>query len=163
MRGPRSNCKPVDLGFQPKEQMGCKLYFCLLGRRGSLSVVIFSKFPTLSELTVGVIFGSRFLGVNCAMFTACLVASWYCCYHPRLGAVLWTIQFGRKKLIWRLCLSLQSLTCHLFGFFTELSGVLHQCHVLASEMVHFIHQMQYYITFEVYSIHPNCCLKKKYF
>ncbi|XP_030424661.1 gamma-tubulin complex component 3 isoform X1 [Gopherus evgoodei] len=31
----------------------------------------------------------------------------------------------------------------------ELSGVLHQCHVLASEMVHFIHQMQYYITFEV--------------
>ncbi|MEQ2256861.1 Gamma-tubulin complex component 3 [Ilyodon furcidens] len=31
----------------------------------------------------------------------------------------------------------------------ELSGVLHQCHILASEMVHFIHQMQYYITFEV--------------
>ncbi|XP_019385195.1 PREDICTED: gamma-tubulin complex component 3 isoform X2 [Crocodylus porosus] len=31
----------------------------------------------------------------------------------------------------------------------ELSGVLHQCHVLASEMVHFIHQMQYYITFEI--------------
>ncbi|NXV15163.1 GCP3 protein, partial [Cepphus grylle] len=37
----------------------------------------------------------------------------------------------------------------LWIFFTELSGVLHQCHVLASEMVHFIHQMQYYITFEV--------------
>lgn len=32
---------------------------------------------------------------------------------------------------------------------SELSGVLHQCHVLAAEMVHFIHQMQYYITFEV--------------
>lgn len=31
----------------------------------------------------------------------------------------------------------------------ELSGVLHQCHILASEMVHFIHQMQYYVTFEV--------------
>lgn len=31
----------------------------------------------------------------------------------------------------------------------ELSGVLHQCHFLASEMVHFVHQMQYYITFEV--------------
>ncbi|XP_078259128.1 gamma-tubulin complex component 3 isoform X2 [Rhinoraja longicauda] len=31
----------------------------------------------------------------------------------------------------------------------ELSGVLHQCHILASEMVHFVHQMQYYITFEV--------------
>ncbi|XP_026102596.1 LOW QUALITY PROTEIN: gamma-tubulin complex component 3 homolog, partial [Carassius auratus] len=31
----------------------------------------------------------------------------------------------------------------------ELSGVLHQCHLLASEMVHFIHQMQYYVTFEV--------------
>lgn len=40
----------------------------------------------------------------------------------------------------------------LFFFFfnpPELSGVLHQCHILASEMVHFIHQMQYYITFEV--------------
>ncbi|XP_048454377.1 gamma-tubulin complex component 3 [Rhincodon typus] len=32
---------------------------------------------------------------------------------------------------------------------TELSGVLQQCHILASEMVHFVHQMQYYITFEV--------------
>nr|XP_004663469.1 gamma-tubulin complex component 3 isoform X1 [Jaculus jaculus] len=31
----------------------------------------------------------------------------------------------------------------------EFSGVLHQCHILASEMVHFIHQMQYYVTFEV--------------
>ncbi|XP_078078844.1 gamma-tubulin complex component 3 [Mustelus asterias] len=31
----------------------------------------------------------------------------------------------------------------------QLSGVLHQCHTLASEMVHFVHQMQYYITFEV--------------
>lgn len=31
----------------------------------------------------------------------------------------------------------------------EFAGVLHQCHILASEMVHFIHQMQYYITFEV--------------
>lgn len=51
----------------------------------------------------------------------------------------------------------------LWIFFTELSGVLHQCHVLASEMVHFIHQMQYYITFEVYSIHPISCLKIKYF
>ena len=48
------------------------------------------------------------------------------------------------------------MSCFLF-FFTqrcasnplELSGVLHQCHILASEMVHFIHQMQYYITFEV--------------
>ncbi|XP_022358308.1 gamma-tubulin complex component 3 isoform X3 [Enhydra lutris kenyoni] len=31
----------------------------------------------------------------------------------------------------------------------EFSGVLHHGHILASEMVHFIHQMQYYITFEV--------------
>lgn len=31
----------------------------------------------------------------------------------------------------------------------ELSGILHQCHVLASEMVHFIQQVQYYINFEV--------------
>ena len=35
------------------------------------------------------------------------------------------------------------------NFFSELSGILHQCHVLASEMVHFIQQVQYYINFEV--------------
>ncbi|GAB6019866.1 Gamma-tubulin complex component 3 [Chamberlinius hualienensis] len=32
---------------------------------------------------------------------------------------------------------------------SELSPILHQCHILTSEMVHFIQQMQYYITFEV--------------
>ncbi|KAL3847372.1 hypothetical protein ACJMK2_018287 [Sinanodonta woodiana] len=31
----------------------------------------------------------------------------------------------------------------------ELSGILHQCHVLGSKMVHFIQQTQYYISFEV--------------
>ncbi|XP_063428791.1 gamma-tubulin complex component 3 homolog isoform X1 [Mytilus trossulus] len=31
----------------------------------------------------------------------------------------------------------------------ELTGILHQCHVLAAEMVHFIQQVQYYINFEV--------------
>ncbi|PVD18317.1 hypothetical protein C0Q70_20866 [Pomacea canaliculata] len=31
----------------------------------------------------------------------------------------------------------------------ELSGVLHQCHLLGCEMVHFIQQVQYYINFEV--------------
>lgn len=39
----------------------------------------------------------------------------------------------------------------------EFSGVLHQCHILASEMVHFIHQMQYYITFEVIRFLPLQC------
>lgn len=39
-----------------------------------------------------------------------------------------------------------------FFFFLELSGILHQCHVLASEMVHFIQQVQYYINFEVTKI-----------
>lgn len=42
-----------------------------------------------------------------------------------------------------------NLTCPCVSYPSELSGVLHQCHILASEMVHFIHQMQYYITFEV--------------
>ena len=42
-----------------------------------------------------------------------------------------------------------NLTCPCAFYPPELSGVLHQCHILASEMVHFIHQMQYYITFEV--------------
>nr|XP_002131421.1 gamma-tubulin complex component 3 homolog [Ciona intestinalis] len=32
---------------------------------------------------------------------------------------------------------------------TNLQGVLHNCHTLAAEMVHFVHQMQYYIAFEV--------------
>uniref|UniRef100_H2ZAA7 Uncharacterized protein n=1 Tax=Ciona savignyi TaxID=51511 RepID=H2ZAA7_CIOSA len=32
---------------------------------------------------------------------------------------------------------------------TTLQGVLHNCHTLAVEMVHFVHQMQYYIAFEV--------------
>lgn len=32
---------------------------------------------------------------------------------------------------------------------SELGPILHQCHVLTSEMVHFVQQMQYYITFEV--------------
>uniref|UniRef100_A0A672PKJ6 Gamma-tubulin complex component 3 homolog n=1 Tax=Sinocyclocheilus grahami TaxID=75366 RepID=A0A672PKJ6_SINGR len=43
----------------------------------------------------------------------------------------------------------QMCNAKLLKSMPELSGVLHQCHVLASEMVHFIHQMQYYITFEV--------------
>lgn len=41
------------------------------------------------------------------------------------------------------------------GSLAEFSGVLHHCHILASEMVHFIHQMQYYITFEVRSNQPS--------
>ncbi|XP_018546223.1 LOW QUALITY PROTEIN: gamma-tubulin complex component 3 [Lates calcarifer] len=43
----------------------------------------------------------------------------------------------------------QMCNAKLLKTMPELSGVLHQCHILASEMVHFIHQMQYYITFEV--------------
>lgn len=34
-------------------------------------------------------------------------------------------------------------------FRTEISPLLHQSNCLEAEMVHFIHQMQYYITFEV--------------
>uniref|UniRef100_A0A672ZH36 Uncharacterized protein n=1 Tax=Sphaeramia orbicularis TaxID=375764 RepID=A0A672ZH36_9TELE len=43
----------------------------------------------------------------------------------------------------------QMCNAKLLKTMPELSGVLHQCHILAAEMVHFIHQMQYYITFEV--------------
>lgn len=42
----------------------------------------------------------------------------------------------------------------------EVSPILHMCHMLGTEMIHFIHQMQYYITFEVL----ECCwadLKKQ--
>ena len=34
-------------------------------------------------------------------------------------------------------------------FFLEITQLLHQSNCLEAEMVHFIHQMQYYITFEV--------------
>ena len=29
------------------------------------------------------------------------------------------------------------------------SPILHMCHMLGTEMIHFVHQMQYYITFEL--------------
>ena len=32
---------------------------------------------------------------------------------------------------------------------TPVSPTLHMCHMLGTEMIHFVHQMQYYITFEV--------------
>ncbi|XP_062521244.1 gamma-tubulin complex component 3 homolog isoform X2 [Corticium candelabrum] len=32
---------------------------------------------------------------------------------------------------------------------TEMAPVLYQCHLLTASMMHFVHQMQYYITFEV--------------
>ena len=34
-------------------------------------------------------------------------------------------------------------------YITELGSILHQCHILGCEMVHFIQQTQYYINFEV--------------
>ncbi len=42
-------------------------------------------------------------------------------------------------------------TSHYRALFSipELRPVLHQCHLLISAMVHFITQLQYYITFEV--------------
>lgn len=43
----------------------------------------------------------------------------------------------------------QMCNAKLLKTIPELSEAQHKCHILASEMVHFIHQMQYYITFEV--------------
>jgi len=50
----------------------------------------------------------------------------------------------------------------LYGFkinvvltLAEVSPILHMCHMLGTEMIHFIHQMQYYITFEVRKAAPN--------
>jgi len=43
--------------------------------------------------------------------------------------------------------------------FTELSRIVHQCHVLGSEMVHFIQQTQYYISFEVSRVTSPLSLK----
>ena len=39
--------------------------------------------------------------------------------------------------------------CLYLAGLTETSVVLHLCDVLTSQMVHFIHQLAYYITFEV--------------
>ena len=40
---------------------------------------------------------------------------------------------------------------------TELRPVLHQCHIIASQMVHFVQQVQYYINFEVcLSLYIEC-------
>lgn len=58
---------------------------------------------------------------------------------------LWTQQMTNRRM-------LKSLP--------EVSPILHMCHMLGTEMIHFIHQMQYYITFEVL----ECCwadLKKQ--
>ena len=39
--------------------------------------------------------------------------------------------------------------CSCENFVLELGPVLQQCHIIASEMVHFVQQVQYYINFEV--------------
>ncbi|CAH1785133.1 unnamed protein product [Owenia fusiformis] len=43
----------------------------------------------------------------------------------------------------------QMANAKLYRRLPELSPVLHQCHVLGCEMIHFIQQVQYYINFEV--------------
>ncbi|XP_060553963.1 gamma-tubulin complex component 3 homolog [Ruditapes philippinarum] len=49
------------------------------------------------------------------------------------------------SLIWKN----QIFNAKLLQVIPELSEILHQCHMLGSEMVHFIQQTQYYISFEV--------------
>ncbi|XP_053403084.1 gamma-tubulin complex component 3-like [Mercenaria mercenaria] len=49
------------------------------------------------------------------------------------------------SLIWKN----QIFNAKLLQTIPELSKILHQCHMLGSEMVHFIQQTQYYISFEV--------------
>lgn len=87
---------------------------------------------------------------------------------------MWDVVFfpqTLKALFCTVAICLQAvkvITWHyLFFYLLELSGVLHQCHILASEMVHFIHQMQYYITFEVNPLaglltQRQNCLENKY-
>lgn len=83
-------------------------------------------------------------------------------YSVEKKSFTWSIQVKKIYQAGLLAvLVLAVFNTSLFGFFAELSGVLHQCHVLASEMVHFIHQMQYYITFEVYSTHPISYLENE--
>lgn len=54
----------------------------------------------------------------------------------------------------------QMTTRRMLKSLPEVSPILHMCHMLGTEMIHFVHQMQYYITFEVL----ECCwaeLKKQ--
>ncbi|XP_074520947.1 gamma-tubulin complex component 3 [Halichoeres trimaculatus] len=68
-------------------------------------------------------------------------------HYLRVFSFLWRAKRMEYTLtdIWKG----QMCNAKLLKTMPELSSVLHQCHILASEMVHFIHQMQYYITFEV--------------
>ena len=47
--------------------------------------------------------------------------------------------------VWQKLASLHKMTRQL----KELSPVLHYANLVASEMIHFVHQLAYYITFEV--------------
>lgn len=40
----------------------------------------------------------------------------------------------------------------------EMAPVLHKCHLICSEMMHFVQQVQYYINFEVYMAFRPLCL-----
>src|SRR6218665_876085 len=40
----------------------------------------------------------------------------------------------------------------------EMTPVLHKCHLICSEMMHFVQQVQYYINFEVYMAFRPLCL-----
>ncbi|EDO33629.1 predicted protein [Nematostella vectensis] len=79
-------------------------------------------------------------------------------HYLRIFNFLWRAKRMEYSLtgIWKA----QMENSRLIETIPELSPILHQCHTLGSEMVHFIHQMQYYIAFEVL----ECCwadLKKR--
>jgi len=58
------------------------------------------------------------------------------------------------------CLHCSFLHVTIISPLTELLPVFHQVHLLTSSMVHFIGQMQYYITFEVFTHHKHVVIVK---
>ncbi|KAK3095374.1 hypothetical protein FSP39_013926 [Pinctada imbricata] len=67
--------------------------------------------------------------------------------YLRVFNFLWRAK--RMEYILAVIWKYQMFNARLLRSIPELSSILHQCHMLGSEMVHFIQQVQYYINFEV--------------
>ncbi|KAL4219924.1 Gamma-tubulin complex component 3 [Mactra antiquata] len=67
--------------------------------------------------------------------------------YLRVFNFLWRAK--RMEYVLALIWKNQIFNAKLLKSIPELSTILHQCHMLGSEMVHFIQQTQYYISFEV--------------
>lgn len=69
---------------------------------------------------------------------------------------MWRDQTAHSKLLMTISgMFVCACVCMHHTPLSELRAVLHQSHLLVSAMVHFISQLQYYITFEVSHSSPS--------